>query len=194
MHDELGASLTRISLLAGIGTAQGQTKEEIRNQLRRIEETSRDVVQRLDEVVWMVNPKNDTLESLAAYVAEYAEQFFAESSVHCRFDIPTVVPSVPLPADTRRNVFLTLKEALNNVLKHAGAGMVTLQLTLEQDAFRFVVQDNGRGFQTSSRGGLGNGLANMKRRIEEIKGEFSLASTPGAGTRISLRVPSRLKG
>lgn len=192
MHDELGASLTRISLLAGIGTAQGQTDEELRTQLRRIEETSREVVQRLDEVVWMVNPKNDTLESLAAYVAEFTEHFFAESPVRCRFDIPTVIPPVPLPADTRRNVFLTLKESLNNVLKHAAAGMVTLQLTLEQDAFRFVVQDNGRGFQTPSEGGLGNGLTNMKKRIEEIKGDFSLASTPGAGTKITLRVPFRL--
>jgi ligand-binding sensor domain-containing protein/two-component sensor histidine kinase len=193
MHDELGASLTRISLLAGIAGAPGRPEEEIRNELRKIEATSRDVVQRLDEVVWMVNPKNDTLESLAAYVAEYAEQFFAESPIRCRFDFPTVLPAASLPAETRRNIFLTIKEALNNALKHSGAEMVSLQLSLNHDAFRFVIHDNGRGFHTAIQGGLGNGLGNMKRRVEEIGGHFSLTSIPEGGTTVTVqvRLPAR---
>jgi signal transduction histidine kinase len=192
MHDELGASLTRIGLLAGIAGSPGRKVEEIRGHLQKIEETSRDVVQRLDEVVWMVNPKNDTVESLAAYVAEYAEHFFIESPIRCRFDYPTTVPALPVAAEVRRNVFLAIKEALNNIMKHSAAQVATLELHLDGGKVQFVVRDDGKGFTLPAGGSLGNGVGNMRSRIEEVRGEYILTSAPGRGTSIviSLQLPT----
>jgi signal transduction histidine kinase len=111
--------------------------------------------------------------------------------INCRFDFPTEIPSHQLSAEVRRNVFLTMKEAIHNAVKHSGATLVELNCRVSDHEVEFSVQDNGRGFIIKNLSGQGNGLLNMKKRIEEIDGNFQIESEPGNGTKIRLTVPLR---
>lgn len=187
MHDEVGSSLTRISLLSEIAKNKIGNVEEI----NRISDASRDVVNNMDEIVWAVNPKNDSLENLSAYALQYAQNYFEGSNITCRFDFPGNVPEIPLSSDIRHNIFLTIKESLNNILKHSGATEVTVTLKVNKKYFEFTISDNGNGFEINNCDRFSNGLSNMKKRIEGIGGDFKIQSVINAGTKIILRIPFR---
>jgi len=128
------------------------------------------------------------LARFAGYLFQYAEKHFSTTSLRCRFDTPDDLPEQNLSAETRHHLFLTVKEALNNAARHAGATEVWLRLKQENSELKISVEDNGKGFSTDSLRHFGNGLENMKRRMEEIGGEFVLITEPGAGTTIHLRL------
>jgi signal transduction histidine kinase/ligand-binding sensor domain-containing protein len=195
IHDELGSNLTRITMLseparqsaAGKGGKQGQ-----------IYEIARELTRTMDEIVWAVNPAHDTLEGLVNYLVKFAQDFLAAGDIRCRLDLPLNLPPWPLTAETRHNLFLALKEALNNCLKHSHASEVRLILEMEPDAFILSVADNGRGFDPgqidaalagADRFAPGNGLANMRQRLGKINGRFEIRSSPGRGTTVVFSVP-----
>jgi signal transduction histidine kinase len=140
----------------------------------------------MDEIVWAINPKHDTLSSLVAYLSNYAQDYLRPAGVRCRLDLPAELPPFPLTTEERHNLFLTVKEALNNIAKHAAASEVWLRATLDTDHCNISIEDNGCGFQTASARPDGNGLRNMKDRLAAIGGEFRLASRPGGGTKLEL--------
>ena len=151
----------------------------------------------MDEIVWAVNPKHDTLDSLVAYLGRFAQNFLSTAGIRCRLDVPLQLPPWPLTSEIRHNTFLAFKEALNNVVKHAQASEVRISLELKPGGFMLVVADNGRGFawdpQTGqslgadgSRPGGGNGLVNMQKRLEEVGGCCGWDTAPGEGTRAKL--------
>src|SRR5581483_6571887 len=153
----------------------------------------------LDEIVWAVNPANDTLDHLATYLCRYASEFFENSPVLCQFDIPAQLPHRRLSTDVRHNVFLAVKEALNNALKHAGATNLRLQISAQAEICEIVILDNGRGFnqaKTPTPGAtaparamrIGNGLTNMRQRLAIVGGQCLLESQTGRGSRIVFRV------
>jgi signal transduction histidine kinase len=163
--------------------------------LSRIYSTAREVTRSLDEIVWAIDPRHDTLDSLVDYMGRFAQGFLAAADVRCRLDLPVEVPAWPLTAETRHNLFLAFKEALNNTLKHAAAAEVRISLALRSDGFALIVKDNGRGFDLtrtesgeSDRISSGNGLPNMKRRLGRIGGHCEIASKNGDGTSVSLIV------
>ncbi len=189
MHDDLGARLTRISLLTALTEREISAGDSTAAQthVSQLSGLSREVVSAIDEIVWAVDPGNDTLDHLGTYLCRTADEFFAGSAVRCRFGIPPVLPAVPLGAEVRHNLFLVVKEALNNIAKHAGPCEARLEMEIKDGVLCIEISDNGAGF-TPDTGLSGNGLRNMERRLHDIGGECAL-STSENGTAVSLRWP-----
>lgn len=139
----------------------------------------------VDEIVWAVNPANDTVERFVNYLAQYAEQFLEAAGLRVRFDIPATLPATPLPGTVRHCLFLAVREALNNVVRHARADLVRLEIRTGME-MHIAVEDTGCGFAVEQRGAEGTqeGLQNMRQRMEEIGGQFLLTSRCGNGTRV----------
>ncbi|HEX4349600.1 MAG TPA: two-component regulator propeller domain-containing protein, partial [Verrucomicrobiae bacterium] len=192
MHDQIGAGLTQIGLLGEFARRGGAKNGDVRTYVERICDTARELARTLDEIVWMVNPKNDTLNKLVIYLAAYAEEFFEATDIRCRLGVPPGLPAFPLPTEVRHNLFLTVQEALNNIAKHSGASEARLEFVLNGSTLEIAVEDDGAGFLVSAANGSRYGVSNMRERIKEIGGEIEISSQPRKGTRIFLRVP--LKG
>jgi signal transduction histidine kinase len=165
---------------------------EVEQHAQQICATARETTRSLDEIVWAVNPSNDTLESLANYACKYAQDYFAMAGVSYRAELPTQLPPAPIPPEVRHNVFLAFKEAVNNVVKHAHATEARVRLQLEPEQFVLSITDNGRGLGDLSEKQLRNGLKNMRRRLADVRGEFDIAPGENGGTIVRLAVP--LKG
>jgi signal transduction histidine kinase len=194
IHDDVGSSLTFITMLGEQCREDIAKPPELAIHTEKIVSYARATVQALDEIVWAVNPQNDTLDALVGYLSQYASQFFEGTSVRCRLDVPEALSSLVLPAAVRHDLFLVVKEALNNVLKHARASEVTVAVSESAGLLEIAIEDNGRGFDaaTSASSRRGDGLTNMPERMAKIGGGFSLASLPGQGTK--LRLTAKLNG
>jgi len=191
IHDHLGANLTRISLLSQSAQGELENPRQAATQLERIYDTSRELTRSMDEIVWAVNPQHDTLDSLASYLGNFAQEYLMSLQIRCRLEVPLHLPHWPITAETRHNIFLAFKEALHNVVKHSGATEVVVFLTLDGDMVTLVLRDNGKGFDPAAvvpRPGRGNGLKNMRQRLEKIGGQCTVRSQPGAGAEISFLV------
>ena len=162
IHDDLGSSLTHISMLSELAEADKANPKEVETHVRKIAASARETVRSLDEIVWAVSPENDTWNSLAEYLSEYANEFFAVTNVRCRLEMPLDLPPYPLPSEVRHGLFLVIKEALNNSLKHARASEVRIRVAEQGSGVEIVITDDGRGFeldQTRAVSG-GHGLQN----------------------------------
>lgn len=195
IHDDLGSSLTRIILLSQSARGDLDSPELAAGDLDRIYDTARNLTRSLDEIVWAVNPRHDTLDSLATYLGKFAQDFLGAAQIRCRLDLPTTLPQWPLTAETRHNVFLAFKEALNNTVKHAKATEVKITLALQANSFNLTVEDNGLGFDPAAPRAdvtdTEDGLANMKKRLADIGGSCGIKSSVGAGTAVTFHVPVR---
>jgi signal transduction histidine kinase/ligand-binding sensor domain-containing protein len=202
IHDDLGASLTRITLLSQSGRAELEDPHQAASDLDQIYHTARELTRAMDEIVWAVSPQHDTLDSLITYLGKFAQDFLSVANIRCRLDMPMQLPAWPVTAEVRHNLFLAVKEALHNVLKHASATTVRISLTVTDSSFALAINDNGKGFNPESAGAngsversftpangsvriaSGNGLMNMRKRLEEVGGIFELRSAPGEGTNV----------
>jgi signal transduction histidine kinase len=170
-------------------------------ELDRIFDTARDLTRAMDEIVWAINPRHDTLDSLANYLQKFAQDYLETAGIPCRLDFPLDLPIWPVSADVRHHLFLAFKEALHNVVKHARASEVHISLVLIGEAVVLVVGDNGVGFvmeSAPSRSGVapnrfanGNGLENMRRRLAEIGGQCRVQSQPGKGSKVQFMAPTQ---
>jgi signal transduction histidine kinase len=190
LHDDLGASLSRISLLSDMakaGTSDGAPGE---NHVDKISQLAGQTLRALDEIVWAVRPGSDSLQSLVDYIAHFANELFKGDGVRCRLDLPDQLPSRPLPPEMRHNIFLIAKEALTNALKHSGAHEVTVRAATTAEALEISIQDDGKGFDSSNSANIrdGNGLENMRDRAQAIGAALAVQSAPGKGTTVKLRV------
>jgi signal transduction histidine kinase len=201
IHDDLGASLTRISMLSQSARSE-LDHSDAASDLDRIYDTARELTRAMDEIVWAVNPQHDTLDSLATYLGKYAQDFLAAAHIKCRLDVPMQLPPWPLTAEIRHNLFLAFKEALNNAVKHAHTSEVWISLAINGMGFTLQLKDKGCGFTPdgASNGSpsdparlcTGYGLVNMRRRLAEIGGRCEIQSTPGTGTRVAFVVPVKV--
>ena len=193
IHDELGANLTRIAWLSELAETDKAIPARVEVHSRKISNYARQMVRSLDEIVWAVNPRNDSLQSLAQYLTYHAHEYFGPTSVNCRLEIPSDLPATPLPSETRHDLFLAVKEALHNVLKHAAASEARIRLSVVDAVLTLVIEDNGRGFDPAAlpQGRPGHGLENLRHRIESLGGRFQCDSAPGRGTRLTftLKLP-----
>ena len=195
IHDDIGAGLTQITLLSELGRREpGQAGA----QFERISDAARDMTRAMDEIVWAVDPQRDTLVSLIDYISAYSEDYLRTAGIRCRMDFPAAIPATQIEAELRYNLFLALKETLNNIVKHAQATQVWLRLAIHSGTFTLVVEDNGHGFEASNNGGRtaisaerfnsGLGLLNLRRRLEAVGGRCVMESSPGKGTRIEMTI------
>lgn len=192
IHDDLGASLTRISLLAQ--PAIEPQDAEVKKKLSQIHSTARHLMRSMDGVVWAINPEHDTFDELASYLCSYAQEFLNLAGIACRIRVPLDLPECKLSAQLRHNLLLAFKESLNNVVKYADATEVKIILEPEKDFALLQVKDNGNGIdpETSgdpSRPASGRGLANMDLRMNEIGGGCQIRSAPGEGTTVEFKIP-----
>lgn len=187
IHDELGAELAQIGLLADIGGEGTASAGEMSRNFARIARHTRGVVAALDEIVWAVNPRNDNLARLADYLCRIADECFEETAIRCRKEVPTGLPEFPVSSETRHDLTLAVKEAFTNLLKHSSASEAWLRLAWEEPDLTISVQDNGCGFDSAS-AARGNGLDNMRTRLERNGGTVEVKSAPGQGTRLVFRI------
>lgn len=185
MHDQIGSILTRVSVLSDVAQSE-HAEPELQNQFEQIGTNVRTAVQGLDEIVWATNPKSDNLPQFADYIGRFADEFFESTGIRCWHELPNQLPNLPLRSEMRHNIFLAVKEALNNVLKHSQAKEVWLRLKLDEGRVTIEVQDNGHGFEPKHARQGGNGLGNMESRLAAVGGRAILISSPGYGTRIRL--------
>jgi len=201
MHDEIGSKLTKISFMSERAKGELQGQEPVARKLNSIANTSRDLLQSLDEIVWAVNPHNDTLEHLAAYLGHYATEYLQNTAVECELHIPQGLPHHPLTSEARHNLFLAFEESLNNALKHGRAARIRVAMQATPGQFEIRVEDNGCGFDvetvTSAKHDpavllekrIGNGMRNLQQRLADVGGKCTIHSQPGHGTAVSLTVP-----
>jgi signal transduction histidine kinase len=189
IHDDLGSSLTEIGLLGALAVRESTPPAEAREQVARMMQRAEELAHKLDETVWAVNPKNDSLRHVATYLCNFAKGFLEPTPIRCRLDVAMDLPDVALPAEVRHNVFLVAKEALNNAVRHSGATEIGLRMAFNDGAFTLEVADNGCGFATEAKCEVGNGLRNMAGRMEEIRGQFEVRSVLAKGTTVALRLP-----
>lgn len=191
LHDQLGANLTQVALLAEMAESDKEHPEEVEDHAKQISQTARETTKSLDEIVWAVNPSNDTLDGLVNYSGKYAQEYFALAGLRYRVDMPSQLPDVTLPPDVRHNVFLAFKESVNNVVKHAQATEVHARLRLDKTSFTFEIEDNGRGPAGAEQKTGRNGLRNMRKRMEDVGGSFSIGPAAERGTIVRLTAPIR---
>jgi signal transduction histidine kinase len=189
MHDDLGSRLTHISLLADL-TKRTSRQTQSFEKLDELNSAARDATRAVEEIVWSANPGNDTIASLISYMAQYAENILRSAGISCRIESDARWPDVYLSPERRHSVYMVFKEVINNLLKHARAGNVHLELRVRGERIQIVVTDDGVGFDPhGKRESEQDGLANMKERMARIGGVFEIESQPGHGTRVSIRFP-----
>jgi len=195
IHDDIGASLTRIQLLGQIVEGEmGLEKSNAKAHSEEIAATARNVAQRMDEIVWAIDPRKDHVSSFVDYICHATEEILQPAGILCRLDVAEDIPDLPLKSDVRHNLYLLVKEALHNVIKHSDAKEVTLGIHHEKSLLSITIQDNGRGFQTGNLKSTGNGFSNMQQRASELGGECRIETKIGVGTKVSIIIPQQLNG
>lgn len=183
MHDELGAGMTAIRLMSEI--ARNKMKENTPLEIEKISQSADDVLNKMNAIIWSMNSGNDTLDNLVSYIRSYAIDYFENTPFDCRVSVPDQVPGAELSGDKRRNVFLAVKETLNNVLKHAGGDRVEI-IVYTGSHLRILIRDNGKGIDLENIRRFGNGLKNIRRRMENIGGRYDIYRDNGTVTLLEL--------
>jgi signal transduction histidine kinase len=191
LHDDLGSSLTEIAMLATASPGLRMAADEANERMETIAGKSRTLVHALDEIVWAVDPERDTLASVARYLASYAEEFLAGLKVTCRVQIPNAFPDQVVSGEARHHLFLAVKEALNNAVRHAAPTEIGFRINVMENSLLISITDNGSGFVAVG-GSNGHGLLNLRNRLKHLHGQCEVNSSPGSGTTVSLQVPMPL--
>lgn len=189
IHDDLGASLTHITLLGELVEQELAAPERVLTHARTLSQTARQLMGALDETVWAVTPSNDTLAHLLNYTGQFAAGFLHAAGVRCRVDFPLHADDRPISAEARHHLFMAVKEALHNVVKHSRATTVNLSAAITPQSLRLTVTDDGRGFTEGTADAQADGLCNIRQRLAEIGGACNITSEPGRGTTVLLEFP-----
>jgi len=187
IHDDLGARVTQISLLSAMAHSNQSLPEKARSDFNQISQMSRDLISALYETVWAVNPENDNLDALGSYLCQMLNQLCEQSQLGCRLDIQDLPKDIQVSSQIRHNITLAVKESLNNAIKHAKATEVVVRIIFKKMLLDISIQDNGCGFKPADHV-AGNGLKNIKLRLEGIGGRSFIERETGRGTTVYLRL------
>ena len=187
IHDEIGSGLTRISVLGEMMKSDiGEKQGNVSSTINKIISSSREITGNLSEIVWTINPQYDNLQSILSYMRNYSNKFFEDSSITCKVDFSGNVPSIHVNPDIKRNLFLVLKESLNNIMKHSHAKNAFITFEINDKNFRFIIADDGAGIDESRKHEFGNGLRNIQTRMQSINASCHIKSETGKGTTITI--------
>jgi signal transduction histidine kinase len=192
LHDDLGSCLTKIVVLNDLTLDYCAASEQASRSASQVSATAREVIKSLDETVWALNPRNDTLADLVDYIGQFAVDLLEAAGIRCRLDLPANVSPRALSAELRHNLFMVAKEALHNVVRHSGASEVRLRVAIAREHLELTIADNGKGLAERPESPGADGLRNMKQRMEEIGGRFRIESAPASGTsgtRVEATIP-----
>ena len=177
MHDDLGAGMTTIRLYSEL--AKGKLGDNPMPEIEKISSSANELLNKMNAIIWSMSSSNDSLGNMVAYIRSYSLEYFENTGINCRIIIPEGLPNVVVSGEIRRNVFLVVKEALNNILKHSKATEVTITLERVADGLKLFIQDNGVGINFEKIRQFGNGLKNMKKRMDDIGVNFSIENNNG---------------
>jgi signal transduction histidine kinase len=187
MHDDIGAGLTKIAMISEAGTGeQGTVSGE---RMGKVAGTAREMITRLNVIVWALNPRYDNLDSLVSYARRYFGEYLENFGIDFMMSVPDDLPDMQVSPDYRRNIFYACQEAIHNCVKHGECNEVTLDVRISDYWLKITITDNGKGFEQTNPGSGGNGLHNMKKRAEEMGGTFKIESEAGKGTRVRFGIP-----
>ena len=189
MHDDVGARLAQLTVLHDVFTLEHQLPPAANSDLAALTGHTREAMSALDEAVWTVNPRNDTLPALAAYLIQNINNYLSPLGIKHRIDSPNEWPTIHLQAGTRHEVALAFKESLQNIVKHAAATEVTVTLRYTDAQFIIRVADNGCGLPDESAGPGQDGLLNMRQRLESIHGSCDWLPNETGGTIVEMKLP-----
>lgn len=183
MHDELGSGVTAIRLLSEI--ARKKTKNQPLEEIARISNNANELMSKMNGIIWSMNPGNDTLASTIAYMRSNASEFLDNFDLNYKIDVPENIPDIELSGNKRRNLFLVMKESLNNIIKHSQASNVSISFKCNEHLIVHIA-DDGTGIQPDKLNEYGNGLKNMQRRMENIGGSFFILAEKGTAVILTL--------
>jgi len=189
MHDDLGSGLTKIAIMSEVTRSQIGNTATASASLDVISTASRELVDNLQDIIWVLNPKNDSLSSLILYIKEYAEGFFEPAGLIYEFNCSVTNKQISLSEELRRNIFLAVKESCNNILKHACCTYVHINIGLNHNRLTISIADNGRGFAVEQVGIFANGLQNIRNRMEQVNAKCNITSIENEGTTVTLAIP-----
>jgi ligand-binding sensor domain-containing protein/two-component sensor histidine kinase len=190
LHDDIGTTLTNISILSELSKKKLLQKEEAGTFLDRIAEEVHNSSQALDDIVWSINTRNDTLEQTVARMRRYAAEVFDAANITYSLHLDEQFEKYKLNMEQRRDCFLIFKEAVNNIYKHANAKRVDIKVWIEKGHLHMIIRDDGKGFDTSTVTHR-NGIKNIHNRIGKWNGHIAMNSIPGEGTVTKVNLPLR---
>jgi signal transduction histidine kinase len=188
IHDDIGSEITSIIILSKALRAQ-HTEAAIGSILDKLETSSHEVINKMNEVIWTLNSSNDTLHNLLAYLRDHIHQFSEKHALATTLNIAdSLYRDTPLSAEQRRSIFLLVKEILHNVVKHSNAGKLLITISESSHTLLIEIRDNGKGFDPDS-STKGNGLRNMHKRISALNGNLYVQTAIDSGTCIRIELP-----
>lgn len=188
LHDEVGSTLSGIVMYGHLTRDQIKSArmEEVEKSLNRIQQSAGEMVGKLSDIVWLVNPEKDSFQKLIERLEEFSNSLALSKNITLKLNLPDRLKEINLPFESRRNIYLFCKEAINNAVKYSNASLIEFTIKdLDHNKISVVITDNGAGFNAATVK-KGNGLINMEQRAEKVNGNYALESEPGQGTRVSL--------
>lgn len=182
LHDDMGSSLSSIHIFSELLRRNGSDSH---NLLSKIEANAKDTLDALDDIIWLVKPSNDKLSNLSTHISTFSIPLFESKDIDFEIDFPETMAEVPLSMETRRNIFLIIKESVNNLIKYSNCSQASIKATYDEEHLCFEVKDNGKGFDPE-RPTDRNGIQNLKRRAKQIKADLQINSGTNKGTQILL--------
>ncbi|OFY87532.1 MAG: hypothetical protein A3F72_17965 [Bacteroidetes bacterium RIFCSPLOWO2_12_FULL_35_15] len=188
IHDDLGSGLSKINFLSEFIYNNSELLPEIRNNIKSVSETAKNLVENMRDLIWALNPENTTLDNLVARIREYSSDYLEDFPIELMSSYPSSITPTPIYKDSHREIFMVVKECLNNIVKHSTASIVNMKVRIVENDLTISIHDNGLGFNTDNYK-AGSGLRNMKNRISAIYGKLSIESEPQKGTGICILIP-----
>ena len=192
IHDQVGSNLTKIGMQTGMLGRDPDLPEGVHTLVQDVAETTREMLQSMDEIVWAINPRNDTLENAVNYLIHYTRDFVRPTEITYKLNVPVDLPAQSISAEVRHNLFMAFKEALNNAVKHGHPRSIRLGLELQPRQFKLLLEDDGCGFTMAVNRSGADGLHNMKQRLKSVGGDCVIESLPGQGTKVIFQLPLEL--
>ncbi len=189
LHDDMGSTLSNIKILSEMAILQPDGRDNKKNEyLETISENSSRLMRSMSDIVWSINPMNDSMQKITARMREFAAGVLEPKNIEYNFQVQEEVKDVKLDMEARRDFFLIFKEAINNLVKYARCSNTCIDISLQNATLVLAIQDDGIGFDAATMDN-GNGLGNMKKRAAALKGSLIITSDKNRGTKVLLEVP-----
>jgi len=188
IHDDLGSGLSKINFLSELISQKTDHLPEIQNNSEAVKETSKKMIENMRDLIWALNPDNTTIANLLARIREYSTDYLEDYPIEIQNSFPENPPQTNITKESHRELFMVVKESLNNIVKHSKATKVNFTANINSKFLELSIKDDGIGFQTETIKN-GNGLRNMQTRLHTIDGVFKIVSENSKGTEINVSVP-----
>jgi signal transduction histidine kinase len=185
MHDDLGAGMTSIRLYSELAKSKMTDKPDMPiTEIEKISSSADELINNMNSIIWSMSSQNDSMGNMVAYIRSYAIEYLENTGIKANVTIPDNLPELVVSGTIRRNVFLVIKEALQNVVKHSHATEVNITMTKEPEGFALIIHDNGAGIDFTKLRQFSNGLKNMRKRMQDINMEFTIENNEGTLVRL----------